>query len=279
MMEFFMPTLPLLLEVDALHNLTDLNNILIVDLSSESTYQKNHIPGAIHLDFKKLLSGEKPAVGKLPSNETLSQLFSQLGLLDNHHVIAYDDEGGGWAARLLWTLDIMGHANFSYLNGGIHAWLAAGLPTTTEQTNPTTSDYTVKQINTDNIATVESIAPELGKDNFAIWDARSIDEFTGNKAFSLNGGHIPGATWYEWTDLMDKSNHLKLLPLEQIQKRLNQLNLTKDKSIITHCQSHHRSALTWLVGKILGYPNVKAYPGSWSEWGNLPNMPIEKAAP
>ena len=279
MMEFFMPTLPLLLEVDALHNLTDRNNILIVDLSSESTYQKNHIPGAIHLDFKKLLSGEKPAVGKLPNNETLSQLFSQLGLLDNHHVIAYDDEGGGWAARLLWTLDIMGHANFSYLNGGIHAWLAAGFATTTEQTNPTTSDYTVKQINTNNIATVESITPELGKNNFAIWDARSIDEFTGNKAFSLNGGHIPGATWYEWTDLMDKSNHLKLLPLEQIQERLNQLNLTKDKSIITHCQSHHRSALTWLVGKILGYPNVKAYPGSWSEWGNLPNMPIEKAAP
>ena len=279
MMEFFMPTLPLLLEVDALHNLTDRNNILIVDLSSESTYQKNHIPGAIHLDFKKLLSGEKPAVGKLPNNETLSQLFSQLGLLDNHHVIAYDDEGGGWAARLLWTLDIMGHANFSYLNGGIHAWLAAGFATTTEQTNPTTSDYTVKQINTNNIATVESITPELGKNNCAIWDARSIDEFTGNKAFSLNGGHIPGATWYEWTDLMDKSNHLKLLPLEQIQERLNQLNLTKDKSIITHCQSHHRSALTWLVGKILGYPNVKAYPGSWSEWGNLPNMPIEKAAP
>lgn len=268
--------LPLLLEATVLNNVKNHNNLLIVDLSAEHVYQQSHIPGAIHLDPKKLLSGEKPAIGKLPSKEILTEVFSQLGLLPHHHVIAYDDEGGGWAGRFLWTLDMIGHSRFSYLNGGIRAWFCEGFPVETNITIPVKSNYVVNDINTKQLATVDSILSSLGKDNFAVWDARSIEEFTGSKAFALNGGHIPGAIWYEWFDLMDKANNLKLLPLEQIQQQLNQLKLTKEKSIVTHCHSHHRSGLTWLVGKILGYPNIKAYPGSWSEWGNLPNMPIEK---
>ena len=124
--------LPLLLEPTELANRLEDDNLLILDLSKPAVYVQAHVPGAIHLDFKRLQTGAQPAPGMIPSDDALSGLFSELGLTPDTHVIAYDDEGGGWAGRLLWTLDAIGHKHYSYLNGGIHAWLAEGLPTSSE---------------------------------------------------------------------------------------------------------------------------------------------------
>ena len=105
-------------------------------------------------------------------------------------------------------------------------------------------------------------------------DWESWDQKTDAKA-----GHIPGAAHLEWTELMDKEHNLRLLPLTVIQTMLTERGLTPDKNIVTHCQSHHRSGLTYLVAKILGYPSIKGYHGSWSEWGNLDHTPFETGNP
>ncbi|MBL4795469.1 MAG: sulfurtransferase [Pseudomonadales bacterium] len=252
----------------------DQTELLIIDLSQPQSYGKAHLPGAIHLPFGRLTCGIKPAVGALPSIELLEALFSDIGLSKDKHVIAYDDEGGGWAGRLIWILDMIGHNNYSYLNGGIHAWLGDGLPTEQSPNIPEPSHISIT-LNQDAAVDKDFILQNLDNPNLVIWDARSKDEYLGNRVVAKRGGHIPGAKHYEWTTAMNKENHLRYRNLEDIRQELKDQGITEDKLIVTHCQTHHRSGFTYLLGKILGFENIKAYPGSWSEWGNDESTPIE----
>lgn len=273
-----MSTYPLLLEPEDLQPLLNNDDLLIIDQSKLDTYLNNHIPGAVHLDFKTLQLGEKPTPGALPDAEQLSIVFSNLGLTADKHVIAYDDEGGGWAGRLIWALDMIGHTRYSYLNGGIHAWLQAELATEQGQQEAVKSDYKVTGFDSRFELTKDQILARLNNNDdsdspLAIWDARSAAEYTGEKIISARGGHIPGAVNYEWTLGMNNSRGLRINELTEFNNLLNSLGLTADKEIVTHCQTHHRSGFTYLVGKILGR-NIKGYAGSWAEWGNDENTPI-----
>ena len=268
-------TLPLLLEVDEFNAKRDaLSNIILVDVSSPDNYRAGHIPGALHLPPGVLQHGGPPAAGRIPEPARLEEIFSWMGLSPNHHVVAYDDEGGGWAGRLLWTLEAVGHTRYSYLNGGIHAWRSAGLETSSEISEPDSRPYSVT-MNRDSIADAEDIIPRLGDDNFRIWDARSAEEYQGLRSGSARAGHIPGAINIDWLELIDRHNDTRLVDLQQLQARLNDLGLDANRDIVTHCQSHHRSSLTWLAMKILGYSSVKGYHGSWGDWGNREDTPIE----
>jgi thiosulfate/3-mercaptopyruvate sulfurtransferase len=272
-----LPDIPLLLETGHLAELIAANNtggLVLVDVSSPENYRNGHIPGALHLHPGQLQCGVAPAPGKLPDAGHLSAIFSQLGLTPEIHVIAYDDEGGGWAGRLLWTLEAVGHRRYSYLNGGIHAWRDAGLDVETDINQNLPTDYPVS-IDTGPIAEADDILSRLGDSNFKIWDARSAQEFRGERSGSPRAGHIPGAINIDWLELIDNSNATRLVDLQQLQQRLDQLGLSADKDIVTHCQTHHRSSLSWLVMKILGYPSIKGYHGSWGEWGNREDTPIE----
>ena len=266
-----MPMLPMLIEPEQLQENLQNSKLLIVDLCTEQNYAEGHIPNALHVPPAWLLCGQQPYPGKLPSLEQLEELFSEIGLSPDTHVVAYDDEGGGWAGRLIWTLDVIGHSNSSYLNGGIHAWRSAGMTqsTTAETRQPTQQNIT---INSDYIAEIKDILPRLGQKDMAIWDARSPLEYSGEKVLAAKGGHIPGAINCEWTSLMDSKRDLRIR--EDAEQRLHALGFTKDQDIITHCQTHHRSGFTYLVGKLLGF-KMKGYHGSWSEWGNDPNTPTE----
>ena len=265
--------LPLLLEAENLLPHIDDENVLIVDLCSEQSYQQNHLPNAVYLAPSELMLGETPAPGKLPSIEKLSEIFSRLNLKTDTHIVCYDDEGGGWAGRLIWTLDVIGHKHYSYLNGGIQAWRALELPLSKRIPSHTDASQITVSINSNVIINAEEIMQEINDKNFLVWDARSPAELSGEKVLAKKGGHIPGAINCEWTSLMDKENHLRLR--NDAKEYLESLGITANKKIITHCQTHHRSGFTYLVAKILGFPDIRAYPGSWSEWGNLDNTPIE----
>ncbi|WP_101758185.1 sulfurtransferase [Oceanicoccus sp. KOV_DT_Chl] len=270
------PAIPLLLEAEQLAAMISSgeHKLLILDTCSAANYHQHHVPGAIHIEPKALQAGTAPVPGKLPSKEQLADLFSRIGLTADQHVIAYDDEGGGWAGRLIWTLDVLGHKNTSYLNGGLHAWVNEGHPIETTVNAGKQVNYVVN-IDPAPIADIDDIIPHLADTNFAVWDARSAAEYDGTKIVAKRGGRIPGAVNIDWLELMDRDRNMRMIDLDGLQKRLNSLGLSKDKTIVTHCQTHHRSGLSYLAMKILGYPNIKGYHGSWSEWGNREDTPIE----
>ena len=177
--------LPLLLEVQDFQKRRDDHSVILVDVSSPDNYHRGHIPGAVHLPPGILQHGGPPAPGRLPPEERLNEIFSYLGLAPERHVVAYDDEGGGWAARLLWTLEAIGHRDYSYLNGGIHAWRREGLPVETEPNQPESRPVEV-QVGQGPIAEVEDILPRLEDPDFAIWDARSPEEYLGLRSGSAD---------------------------------------------------------------------------------------------
>jgi thiosulfate/3-mercaptopyruvate sulfurtransferase len=265
---------PLLIEASQLADALHEPKLLILDTSSAENYAKHHVPGAVHIAPAELQCGVKPAVGKLPTHEQLQALFSRVGLSADKHVIVYDDEGGGWAGRLIWTLDVIGHRNYSYLNGGLQAWLSGGHPSEEVANLPPPSEINIT-IDSTPIAEIEDFIHLLGNSQLGIWDARSPEEYRGEKVLAQRGGHIPGAVNLDWLELIDNGNDMRLKNLSALQARLDRIGLSADKTIITHCQTHHRSGLSYLLMKILGYPHIKGYHGSWGEWGNRDDTPIE----
>jgi len=265
----------LVIEPKELEELLNTPDIVIVDLCKAKQYAQAHIPGAHFVNYMDIVHIEKPVMGLLPDAEVFSKLISNLGINENTHVIAYDDEGGGCASRFIWTLNVFGHENASLLNGGLHSWANEGHPLNNEKTacaEPThyslsnTGKYTVDR---------DYVQQHLDNEDTVLLDARSIAEFNGEKRFADKAGHIPGAIHFEWTDAMDRNNNLRFLPEGVIEQRLEQLGVTKDKEVICYCQSHHRSAFSYLMLRHLGYENVKGYPGSWSDWGNQTDTEIE----
>jgi len=252
------------------------DNIVILDLSQPTTYLQQHIPGAFFLDYSWITKAQNPIMGLLPEIEQLNRVFSAFGITPDTHIIAYDDEGGGRASRLLWTLDTLGHQHYSLLNGGLQSWTNKQLPISQAILWPTPSSYS-GTINTAPIADKQFILDTLNDDSALVLDCRSPMEYSGTKVFAARGGHIPGAVNMNWMDLIDTENHLQLKSVNEMEQILLSKGVTKDKTIITHCQTHHRSSHSYIVLKSLGYEKIKGYPGSWSDWGNDPSTPIETA--
>ncbi len=268
------PELPLLVEPEQLAQRLDNSRILVVDVSDAPIYARHHLSGAIRLEYSRLLASRPPVMGLLPESEALSATLSAIGLTPETHVVAYDNETNNKACRFLWTLDVAGHRHFSLLDGGLKAWQAAGLPVDGKPRLVTPTNYRV-QYSSEHCADKAYILAHLDDPGVVILDTRSPAEYAGNDRRAARAGHIPGAVNVEWTQAIDRQHHMRFKPAEELRALYTGAGVTPDKEIIVHCQTHQRSSHTYIVLKSLGYPRLKGYPGSWSEWGNDPDTPIE----
>lgn len=264
--------LPLLLEPQQLEPLLGDEGLRVVDLCKDFTYQQLHIPGSVHLSYEHIVASSGMTHGLLPEPLQLEEVLSTHGISNHSHVVAYDDEGGGNASRLLWTLEAMGHKRYSLLNGGLHAWANEKHPLSQEPVKATPGRFEARPTQAP-IANAQQIMQWLERDDLALWDARSSNEYNGTARFAQFPGHVPGAVNLDWVEVMDRERNLRLKPDQALRNILGELGISPDKQVITYCQTHHRSSLTWFVLKYLGYKEPKGYPGSWSDWGNRDDTP------
>jgi thiosulfate/3-mercaptopyruvate sulfurtransferase len=267
--------LPLLIEPDALAARLSDPELMVLDMRAPEHFARGHIPGALDVNYADFVTAQPPAMGMLPDMHKLGEVLSELGLRRETPVVVYDDEGGGRASRVIWTLHALGHRAASLLNGGFQAWTGSGQLLQQEEVPELVSGYEAALRDPSVLATKEYILSHLGDADLALLDTRTEGEYRGLDVRAQRGGHIPGAVNRNWTDNIDRSRELRFLPDQQLRDAMAALGVTPDKEVIVYCQTHHRSAHTYVVLKHLGYPRVRGYAGAWSEWGNDPDTPIE----
>lgn len=265
-------SLPLFVDARTLADRLDDPAIQIVAVDAAADYAGAHIPGAKQISMADFTASAPPVAGLLPSDDVLRDVFSASGLRNAAHIVAYDRAGDGQAARLLYTLDAMGHGAISLLDGGLAAWHQAGLALEDGLPQAATSDFSVTR-QAARIADTAWIEAHLDDPETAFLDARSAAEFAGTDVRSARGGHIPGALHLDWNQL--KGSDGRLRPDHELRALISSRDLDTGHAVVNYCQSHVRSSYTYLVLKHLGFQKVRGYPGAWSDWGNANDTPVE----
>lgn len=267
--------LDLFVKPAALHAAMDDADVQVVAVDTPEDFARVHLPGARLISMDDFMATDGATGGLIPDDAALAARLSDAGLRQDTHIVAYDRAGDAQAARLLYTLDVAGHAAFSLLDGGLAAWQAAGLPLESGAPAPETGAFRVRR-RTDAIADRAWISDHLDAAGVCLLDVRSEAEFVGNDVRSARGGHVPGAVNLDWNRLKDE--HGQLRDLAEIRRMLAERGIDQSSEVVTYCQTHVRSSYVYLVLKALGYDRVRGYPGAWSDWGNAEDTPVETGA-
>lgn len=258
----------MLITTSELNSILDDPNIILVDTRSFKEYSEGHIRGAVHLDLFAFHWVDTSNSGIDDFNKQSKILLSFLGVTLEKKVIFYDSISGMLAARGVWLLMYFSHQNVLMLDGGITKWQKENRPLETHTNNFKPSNFSGK-INSSIIAGFEYVKNNL--ERLKIIDARSVEEYTGSLIRAARSGHIPNSINLDWSLNLDKDGTFKNdLELAKI------YNIPNNTEIITYCQGAYRAANTFLALKKLGFTNVRVYLGSWGEWGNRLDLPVEK---
>ena len=245
------------------------SKLLVIDTRPFSQYSHGHIPYAINLDLFQFHWLDTSAPGIKHFERQARILLSNIGVKKNQIVVFYDDISGMSAARGVWLLLYFSHKNVCLLDGGFLRWQKEGHPIEHKTNNFVPSRFVGKS-NRKVLVTFSEVKKSLRRKDTVIVDARTKDEFTGEHIRAARAGHIPAAINIDWQRNI-KGESFK--GLEQLRSLYS--NIPKNSRIITYCQGGYRAANSFLALKILGYKDVRMYLGSWGEWGNKPNLPIE----
>jgi thiosulfate/3-mercaptopyruvate sulfurtransferase len=246
---------------------------LILDLRPPEAYAAGHIPGALHLD---LWGFSLPDTDPAPLNAFMWMIEHVLaihGVTNATPVVIYDDQSGIRAARAFWFLEYFGHPSVRVLDGGFTAWVREQLPVTRDAAPPPASNWTGGR-EAQTLATWRDVRDALSRRDAVVLDARSDGEYCGTTVRAKRGGAIPGAVHIEWTKNLTPEGDFK--PAAELRAMYEQAGVTPDREVIAYCQGGYRAAHSYLALRLLGYPRVRNYVGSWKEWGDREDLPIER---
>jgi thiosulfate/3-mercaptopyruvate sulfurtransferase len=244
-------------------------------------YDKGHIPGAVKIDWVGDLND--PLIRDYLDAERFAKLLSAKGIGKDTTVIFYGDKNNWWATYAFWVFQLFGHTNAKIMNGGRKKWEEEGRPLTSEVPRYPETRYPVPKRDDSKIRAFRDQVREHVNKGGALVDVRSPGEYSGEllhmadypQEGALRGGHIPGAKNIPWARAANDDGTFKS-PAD-LKALYEGQGITPDKDVVAYCRIGERSSHTWFVlTYLLGYPNVRNYDGSWTEWGNLVGAPIER---
>jgi thiosulfate/3-mercaptopyruvate sulfurtransferase len=244
-------------------------------------YEIGHIPGAVKLDWH--VDVQDPVSRDFVDKEGFERLLSRWGISNDTTIVFYGDKNNWYAAYAFWLFTQYGHKSLKILNGGRAKWEAEGRPYTKEAPHYAPATYHAQDADESIRAFRDQVAAGLKDSNRRLIDVRSPQEYSGELLHMVNypqegaqrGGHIPGAKNIPWATSANTDGTFK--SPEELRQIYEGKDITPDKDVISYCRIGERSAHTWFVlTQLLGYPQVRNYDGSWTEWGSLVRAPIEK---
>ncbi len=284
------PTTDVLVSTDWVANHLKDPKIRLVESDEDILlYEIGHIAGAVMIDWTADL--QDPVVRDFIGPEQFAQLMGRNGIANDTTVVFYGDKNNWWAAYAYWFFKLNGHENLKIMDGGRVKWEAEGREYTRETPNYPAAQYTPGTYHPEYRAMRDEVLGFIGYANGGrgqnaqgpLVDVRSPQEFSGELTHmpaypqegALRGGHIPGAKSIPWAKAVAEDGTFK--PIAELRTLYEGQGITPDKDVIAYCRIGERSSHTWFVlHELLGYKNVRNYDGSWTEWGNVVGVPIEK---
>ncbi len=257
-------------------------NVRLVEVDVDTTaYDTGHIPGAIGWDWRVDL--QRHPVRDVPDRAGWEALLSRSGIGNDDLVVLYGDNNNWFAAFAYWLFKLYGHADVSLMNGGRKKWVEEGRPLTQTPTQVVPTTYHATEADSRLRAFRDQVAATLGRADTALVDVRSPQEYSGELLAPENlpqegaqrGGHIPSAQSIPWGTAVAEDATFK--SASELRAIYGGKGVTPEKATIAYCRIGERSAHTWFVlTELLGYPDVRNYDGSWTEWGSMIGAPIER---
>jgi thiosulfate/3-mercaptopyruvate sulfurtransferase len=270
------PNPNLLLSPEILRERTSNADVSVVDTRPAELFSSGRIPGARHFDPYFVNCDDTDPAPLASFTRMWANMLGWRGVKPTDTIVFYGSFTDMCAARAFWFAEYLGHGDVHVLDGGIDAWVAAGLPVERESQPPAPAKFAFQPV-PERVATYASVLKAIDEPDCLILDNRSPAEFTGEDNRAKHGGAVPSAVHCDWVHLYDHASGL-MKPAAELRRIFEGLGATPDKEITAYCNTGYRSAHAYLAMRLLGYPRVRNYVGSWQEWGNRDCLPIVKRA-